>query len=115
VPLKPTIFRGVSADSVALRVSKEFQNVVDLQRLNAGPYTVIAFPGMRGESTSIVDSKIMAKALAKAKASGEPVVAVAHSFTAEARATLDAIGAQYFFTSDFYWSDASWSGIRDGR
>ena len=115
MPLKPTIFRGVAADAVAQRVSKEYQPVVDVQRLDAGPYTVIAFPAMRGESTSIVDSKVLAKALDKAKASGEPIVAVAHSFTAEARATLDAIGAQYFFTSDFYWSDASWSSIRDGR
>jgi hypothetical protein len=115
VPLKPTIFHGVSADSVASRVSREFKTFVDVQRLNVGSYTVIAFPGMRGESTSIVDSKVMARSLAKAKSSGEPIVTVAHNFTAEARAMLDAIGAQYFSRSDFYWSDASWSNIRDGR
>jgi len=113
--LKPSIFRGVSAAGVAQRVSKEFQAVVDVQRLNAGPYTVIAFPGRRGSSSPVVDSKALEKILPKAKASGEPIVAVANGFTAEARATLDGIDALYFYPFDSHWSDESWYMIRDSR
>ena len=69
---------------------------MDLRRLSGGPYTVIAFPGMRGESSSIVDSPSMAKALEKV-ASSDQVVVIAHDFTAEVRAKLEQLGTIFFF------------------
>jgi hypothetical protein len=115
VPPKPTIFRSVSAGSIAQRVAKEYCSAIDVLRLADETYTVISFPSMRGQSSSVIDSTTLERSLAKARVSGEPLVAVAHSFTAEARASLDAIGAYYFFTSDHYWSDESWSRIHSIR
>lgn len=113
MPLKPHIFHDVPAPEVARRVSHEFQEVVDKQRLKDGPYTVISFPGMRGESTSIVDSKVLSKALSKVQSRKEQIVAVAHNFTSEARELLNQCNAIFFFKSDFFWSDETWRNIRD--
>jgi hypothetical protein len=55
--LKPTIHFHVAGEAVPLKVAREFKPIVDLGRLKASSYTVIAYPGMRGESQSIVDSK----------------------------------------------------------
>jgi hypothetical protein len=81
-------------------------------RLTGGPYTVIAFPGMRGESSSIVDTPAMVKALEKV-APSEPVVVIAHDFTAEVRAALEQLNAVFFSRRDTGWTDESWRAIRD--
>jgi hypothetical protein len=106
--------RGVEASKIMKSVPHEFHRVVDQSQLKAGPYTVISFPGMRGESSSIVDSKTLSKALAKVPATDQ-IVAIAHNFTAEARELLSRANALCFFTSDFFWSDESWAHIRDKR
>jgi hypothetical protein len=113
--LKPTIHFHVSPDTVALKVAREFKPIVDPSRLTEPWYTVIAYPGMRGESQSIVDSKAVAKAISKASAQSEPVVAVAHNFTAEALHHLEAIGALVFCTYSNFWSDESWANVRDHK
>jgi len=86
---------------------------LDDSLLRAQSYTVVSFPGMRGDSTSIVDSKTLEKALRKCPATENNVLAVAHGFTAEAQELLSNLNALYFFSSDFYWSDESWASIRD--
>src|SRR2546425_4538028 len=55
VALKANITKNVSASQVAAKAPREFGPFIDVRRLTDGPYTVIAFPGMRGESSSIVD------------------------------------------------------------
>ena len=113
--LKPAIFHGVHPHDVLRKISKEFHGIVDLNRLTEDVYTVFAFPGMRGESTSIVDSNVLSKALEKCHSNSETVVAVAHNFTREARDMLNEHHAIYFFKSDYFWSDDSWGHIRDKR
>jgi len=67
---------------------------------------------MRGESSSIVDSPSMAKALEKV-ASSDQVVVIAHDFTAEVRAKLEQLGTIFFFRRDGGWTDERWRQIRD--
>jgi hypothetical protein len=111
--LKPNIFHGVAASEVARKLPHEFQGMVDTHRLQDDPYTVIAFPGMRGESTSVVDSKTLSKILIKAQTRNEPLVVVAHNFTSEAVGLLSQFNAVYFFKSDYFWSDERLFSIRD--
>ena len=113
MPLKPHISNNVPKSGVRSRISSEFHGLLDDSLLRAQSYTVISFPGMRGDSTSIVDSKTLEKALLKCPPTGGGVLAVAHGFTAEAQEILSSLSAVYFFTSDFYWSDESWASIRD--
>lgn len=115
MPPKPTVHFNVTPDTVALKVAREFKPIVDTSRLIEPSYTVIAYPGMRGESQSIVDSKALDKAISKASVHCEPVVAVAHNFTAEALQHLEAIGALVFCTSSHFWSDESWANIRNHK
>ena len=110
--LKANIAKNVPCEQVQLKIPHEFRSAVDLRMLRHGPYTVIAFPGMRGESTSIVDSGAIHRALVKVEGTAEVIVAVAHSFTAEARAILDQRGAVSFNTSDFFWTDEALASIR---
>ena len=110
--LKSTIARNVNASQVALKAPREFVPYVDAHRLGGGPYTVITFPGMRGESSSIVDTPTMAKALERAGSSA-PLVVIAHDFTAEVRAQLEWLNAIFFFRRDSGWTDESWRTIRD--
>ena len=112
MPLKATISKNVDADEVADKAPREFQPFIDTGRLTGGPYTVIAFPGMRGESSSIVDTPSMARALDKAGGS-QPVVVIAHDFTAEVRNMLGQLKAVFFFRRDTGWTDESWRAIRD--
>lgn len=112
--LKPAIFRNVAPPDVLRKLASEFHSFVNLGRLDEATYTVLAFPGMRGESTSIVDSHVLSKALEKCDPSLEPVIAVAHSFTLEAQKMLGDCGGIYFFKSDFFWTDESYRRIRDG-
>jgi hypothetical protein len=111
--LKASISRGVAASDVPLRISAEFCGIVNVRMLTNGPYTVVAFPGMRGEGTSIVDSKTLAKVLRKCSPETEQVVAVAHDFTFEARDMLNQIDAVFFYKHDGAWSDDRWAYIRD--
>ena len=113
--LKANIAKNVPSDQVRLKVPHEFQSAVDRRKLQHGPYTVIAFPGMRGEGSSIVDSGAIARALAKVEETSGAVVAVAHNFTAEARAILEQRGAVWFNTNDFFWTDESLASIRSNR
>jgi len=113
--LKPAIFLGVHPQDVLRKLSREFHDVVDLNRLTEDTYTVVAFPGMRGESTSIVDSTVLSKAFEKCRVDSETVVVVAHNFTREAREMLNERSAIHFFKSDFFWSDESWRNIRDKK
>ncbi|MFC0682888.1 hypothetical protein ACFFGH_34075 [Lysobacter korlensis] len=111
--IKPKIFNHVPAAAVRSRISPEFHDALDDSLLRDPTYTVIAFPGMRGESSSIVDSKTLAKALRKASRGPERVVTVAHAFTVEAKEILIGLAAVWFSKSDFYWSDSSWASIRN--
>ena len=113
--LKANIAMNVPSDQVQLKIPHEFRSAVDQRILRHGPYTVIAFPGMRGESSSIVDSGAITRALAKVEGTSGAIVAVAHSFTAEARAILDQRGALSFNTSDFFWTDESLARIRSNQ
>jgi hypothetical protein len=114
--LKATIFHRVPASEIPNRVPREFRDFVNVSQLKGALYTVISYPGMRGESSSIVDSKVLAKALQKAQAKPEPIVAVAHSFTAEARSLLAEVNAIGFARHDaFHWTDESYARIRDAK
>ena len=109
---KPHIVEGISANRVRAAIPPEFHRWLDESLLHGSAYSVISFPSKHGESNTIVDSKALKKALAKAR-SGAQVVAVGHNFTAEARDLLADINAMCFFASDFYWTDSSWASIRD--
>ena len=113
VAIKARIATNVAPEQVTLKVPAEFKSAIDARRLDQGPYIVVAFPGMRGESSSIVDSAVLSRALAKV--AGEPGtnVAVAHEYTAEARALLDQRGALRFNSREFYWTDESLANIRN--
>ncbi|APV48877.1 hypothetical protein BWI17_03785 [Betaproteobacteria bacterium GR16-43] len=110
--LRSTIARNVSASQVASKAPREFVPYVDAHRLIGGPYTVITFPGMRGESSSIVDTPTMSKALEKT-GTASPIVVIAHDFTAEVRAQLGRLNVIFFFRRDSGWTDESWRTIRD--
>ena len=112
MPGKPNIVEGISAHRVRAAIPPEFHRWLDETRLDGSSYAVISFPSKHGESNTIVDSKALKKALAKAR-SGAQVVAVGHNFTAEARDLLAEIKALCFSASDFYWTDSSWANIRD--
>lgn len=110
---KPRIHGNVPPSGVRSRIPSEFHGVLDESLLPARSYTVISFPGMRGASSSIVDSKTLERALRKRPPTSGGVLVVAHGFTAEAREMLASLDAVYFFTSDFHWCDESWASIRD--
>ena len=97
-------FQQHSAVWGLLIISPEFHRLLDDPLLQAHSYTVISFPGMHGDSTSIVDSKTLQKALRKYSPTSDGRLAVTHAFTAEAQAILASLKVLYFFTSDFYWS-----------
>jgi hypothetical protein len=113
VPLKARISTNVAASKVASKVSREFAKCIDPCRLShGGPFTVIAFPGRRGDSNSIVDTTAITKALGQIESMNQ-IIAVAHDFTSEARNKLDHMNAIMFYLSDFGWTDERWSFIRD--
>ena len=109
---RPSIAKNVPADQVTLKVPHELQSAIDARRLAQGPYIVVAFPGMRSESSSIVDSVTLSRALAKVEGEPGTVVAVAHDFTAEARELLEQRGALRFNKHDFFWTDESLASVR---
>ena len=115
VVLKANIAKNVPSDQVRLKVPHEFQSALDPRMLQRGSYTVIAFPGMRNESSSIVDSGAIVRALAKVEGASQHIVAVAHNFTTEAHAILDQRGALRFSTNDFFWTDESLASIRSNQ
>lgn len=111
--LKPKIYKSVPAAKVSLVCAKEFCEVVNSKALGNHLYTVICYPAMRGESSSIVDSISISKAISKLPEGTENVVVIAHNFTAEAKKILEGLKAVYFYKHSGYWSDASWHHIRD--
>jgi len=115
MPLKPKIYKAVPATNVVDRCVSELASCIDLKKLGDEIYTVVCYPGMRNESSSIVDSRNIEKVLSKVSSEPYRVVAIAHNFTEEAKQLLEARDAVYFFSSDFYWSDASWAKIRNSR
>jgi len=113
--MKAKFFRDVPAADVSKRVPAEFRSTVDVARLGNGLFTVISYPSMKGSSNSIVDSKSLLKALKEAKREAGRMVVVAHNFTAEARDLMEKENIIAIYQSDFYWSDESWTRIRDGK
>jgi hypothetical protein len=113
--LKPRIYKLVSLENIQLKCAAEFTELINVKALNNSLYTVIAYPGMKGESQSIVDSKSIEKALSKVSVETENVVAIAHNFTAEATKILESHKIIFFSKSNFYWTDSSWANIRDTK
>lgn len=113
MPLKPQISTGVPADGVSKRVSGEFKALINTARLENQDYTVVSFPGMRGHSTSIIDSKTLIKALNKITPALQKIIVVAHDFTVEAREIMETKGIIAIFERDFGWTDERWAYIRD--
>jgi hypothetical protein len=111
--LKAQISHGVYAADVPKKVPGEFRDLIKSGRLDSPIYTVVSFPGMRGHSTSIVDSKTLTKALNKFEATPEKVIVVAHDFTLEARTIMEEKGIIPIFKSDFGWTDERWAYIRE--
>ena len=110
MPLKPKIYYSVPGLSISKRVATEFRDIIDINLINNDIFTLIAFPGMKGESSSIVSSKTIKKALKKAldnNKNNEKIVVVAHNFTDEAINILCDIKAIVFSKRDYYWSDES--------
>lgn len=112
MPLKPTIFYNVPRLEIHSRVVHEFKLVIDSKKLNEDTYTLVFYPGMRGKSTSIVDSKSISKAISKTSEHNQTIVTVAHAFTSEAFEVLEKEKAVHFYKSSFYWSDESLRNIR---
>jgi hypothetical protein len=78
---KPQISFRVSADDVPQKVSGEFKRLIQSGRLTDPEYTVVSFSGMKGNSTSIVDSKNLIKALEKCESRTDRIIVAAHDFT----------------------------------
>ncbi len=106
--LRPAIHRSVPAATVAAR---EFRPFVRPELLIHPFYTVISYPGRRGESPSVVMSRSIGRALEKIAGEQAPIVAIAHNFTAEALELLEAQRAVVVRQGDFYWSDRSYEEI----
>lgn len=111
--LKPQISRGVPATDVPKKVPGEFKDLIKAGRLDSHIYTVVSFSGMKGNSTSIVDSKTLTKALKKCEADSNRIIVVAHDFTLETRTLMEDKGIIAIFKSDFGWTDERWAYIRD--
>ena len=73
MPLKPQISHKVPTSDVPNKVPGEFKDLIKAGRLVSPIYTVVSFPGMKGNSTSIVDSKTLTKALRKCESESGPV------------------------------------------
>jgi hypothetical protein len=115
VSQKPSIAKNVPPEQVTLKVPHEFRSSIDARLLAKGPYTVVAFPGMRSSSSSIVNSSTIARALEKVESEPGTVVAVAHDFTTEARDLLTKHGAILFSRGDWSWTDASLAKVRSNE
>jgi hypothetical protein len=115
VSLKPSIHYCVPASGVSKRAAHEYQEFIDIKRLTQPAYTVVCYPGMRGESSSIANYKSISKAIARAISHGAPIVAIAHNFTAEALELLLSHGAVVFRQRDDHWTDSSLASLREKR
>ena len=111
--MKPTIHYGVPASGISKRAAHEYQEFIDIKRLTQPAYTVVCYPGKRGESSSIANSKSISKAIARAISHGAPIVAIAHNFTAEALELLLSHGAVVFRQRDHHWSDTSLASVSE--
>jgi hypothetical protein len=111
MPLKPAIHRSIAPQAVTLHTPHEFREFVLVGRLDRPLYTVISYPGMRSESSSVVTSRSIKRAIAEAVDTGEPLIAIAHNFTAEAIALLEAQGAIVFRRHDYHWTDETYAAI----
>jgi hypothetical protein len=111
--LKPQISTDVPAADVPKKVSGEFKGLVKIASLANQDYTVVSFPGMRGHSTSIIDSKTLTKALKKTSPTSQKIIVVAHDFTVEAREIMKTEEIMPIFERDFGWTDERWAYIRD--
>jgi hypothetical protein len=111
--LKPNIYESIQGLSIPKKVAREFKDLIDIKRLENNEFTLIAFPAMKGETSSIANFKTIKKALNKIKNKENKVVAVAHNFTDEATDILDEIEAIVFSKRDFFWSDASLKRIKE--
>ncbi len=80
--LKANVSRDVPAADVASRMSREFRRFIDPAELTRGPYTVIAFPGMRGE----VSPLLIPRRSKKHFASAAPVTSKSSRSLTDARA-----------------------------
>ncbi len=111
--LKPNITHCVTVSDVPKKVPGEFQGLIKTGHLDSPLYTVVSFPGMKGNSTSIVDSKTLLKALKKCQPTSDRIIIVAHDFTLEARTIMEEKRIIAIFKSDFGWTDERWAHIRD--
>jgi hypothetical protein len=109
---KPQISFRVSADDVPQKVSGEFKGLIQSKRLTDPEYTVVSFSGMKGNSTSIVDSKNLIKALEKCESRPDRIIVAAHDYTLEARSLMEERGIIAIFARDFGWTDERWEHIR---
>ena len=110
--MKSTIFNRVPRTEVPNRFPLEFKGFINIAVLKDDQYTVIVFPGSKGTSTTIINSKTLVKALNKAGNNGEKVVVAAHEFTKEAYAILKEQNAIVFSGNEFHWTDESINAIR---
>ncbi len=107
-----SVFRNVPSTEVSKKIG-EYKDLLNIARLDDTLYTVVCFPGMKGHSTSIIDSKTLTKALNKCEPSTDPIIVVAHDFTLEARSIMAEKQIVAIFKSDFGWTDERWAHIRD--
>ena len=110
------IHRNVPANEVVNRVPGEFRQRLAIERLDLPAYTVVCVPGQRRSSTTIIDSPTSAKVIEAANGGVQPLVFVAHAFTTEALAMLQArhaITIVVHSSEIFTWTDDSWAQVRD--
>lgn len=61
--MKATIFKHVPKKDISKRVASEFSHLIDLNALNEEQYPVVSYSGMKNNSTTILNSKTLSKAL----------------------------------------------------
>ena len=111
--MKAAIYKNVARRDVPKRVVSEFSGAIDLALLREDFYTVIVYSGMKNNSTTILNSTVLLKALKKAALNKETIVVAAHAFTQEAYKLLNEHNAIGFPESDhYYWTDESVNNIR---
>jgi hypothetical protein len=111
--MKATIFKNVKKEQVHQRVASEYSNLIDRKSLGECLYSVISYPGMKNNSTTILSSKDLRKDIKRIENEDNKIIVVAHAFTEEARELLTSLGALYFSKSDFYWTDESIKRIKN--
>ncbi|WP_299874440.1 hypothetical protein [uncultured Cocleimonas sp.] len=108
---KPKIFESVLKEDIEKKLPREFKKLINFTLLKNSKYSIICYPAMQNNSTTIVNSRSLTKALQKVKS--KSILIIAHNFTEEAVVLSKEGDITLFSQSDFFWTDESIGNIRN--